>query len=177
MGSRGYRRVLRSVALQGCLLLVGLSLTPSLAAAKGDKVSELYRASTGSVSSTASAAIDIKIQRFSTEADKETLVQALEANGSEGLYKALTKQKKTGSVSIRGESGHPTYYTQEYTEGGKRQIVILTDQGALFSQAYKKDIKRKTPFTMITMTLDDEGNGGGWPAWAPKLLGTRPRVC
>lgn len=160
MESNGFRRVLLSFALSGCLLLMGLSLTPDLAAAKGDKVSELYRASTGSASSTASAAIDIKIHRFSTEADKEILVQALEANGSEGLFRALTKQKKTGLVSVRGESGHPTYYTQEYTDAGQRHIVILTDQGFLFRQAYEK-IKTKTPFNMITMTLDDEGNGEG----------------
>ena len=95
MRSRCFRRVLWSAALQGCLLFVGLLLTPNLAAAKGDKISELYRASTGSVDSAASAAIDIKIHRISTDADEETLVQALKAEGSKGLFRELTKQKKT----------------------------------------------------------------------------------
>lgn len=160
MESRGFRRAFWSIALQGCLLIAGLSLTPDLAAAKGDKVSELYRARTGPADSAASASIDIKIQRFSTEADEEILAQALEANGSEGLFRELTKQKKTGLVSVRGESGHPTYYTQEYTDADQRNIVILTNQGILFRQAYE-NLKSKTAFMMITMTLDDEGNGKG----------------
>jgi hypothetical protein len=147
--------------LLGCLLVFGLLLTVESAAAKGEKVSELYRATPGAVQTASSASVDIKIHRYSTEEDGQTLAEALQANGASGLHKALKKQKKTGSVSIRGESGHPTFFTRAYEEGGKRHIVIVTDQGTVFSQAFKDEYNGKNPFTVITMMLDGEGNGEG----------------
>lgn len=147
--------------LLGCLLVAGLLLTVDSAAAKGEKVSELYRATPGSVQSASSASIDIKISRYSTDEDAQTLAQALETDGTKGLYKAMKKQKKTGLVEVVGESGNPTFYTREFEEGGKRKIVILTDQGVVLSQVNKKENRGKAQFTVITMTLDDQGNGEG----------------
>ena len=73
----------------------------------------------------------------------------------------MKKQKKTGFVAIRGERGYPTYYTQEFTDGGKRNILILTDREILFEEVYNREISMQFPFTMITMIVDGEGNGQG----------------
>jgi hypothetical protein len=164
MGYRVNKERNRGVFLVGCLLLGSLLITASSASAKGDKVSELYRANAmvpGVVGPGAAASVDIKINRFSTDAEEGSLRLALKAHGPEGLYDKMKKQQKTGFVAIRGERGYPTYYTQEIMDGGKRNLLILTDREIYFEEVYNREISMQFPFTMITMALDEEGNGEG----------------
>ena len=80
---------MRKQVLVDCLILGLLALSVMPAAAKGDKVSELYRANAmvpGVVGPGAAASVDIKVTRFSTEAEEATLQQALKAHGPQGLF-------------------------------------------------------------------------------------------
>jgi len=149
-------------ALVGCLVLSGLSLGSAPAAA--EKVSELYRANAmvpGVVGPDASSSVDIKINRWTTEEEEDGLREALRVGGPERLFTEMKRQKKTGFVALRGDRGYPTYYTQEITEGGQRNILILTDREIYFEEVYNREISMQFPFTMITMILDEEGNGQG----------------
>ena len=161
MMSEGFGRLLGSVVVLGCLVVAGMLVTVDSAAAKGQKVSELYRATPGTAKTANAAPIDIRIKRYSSDEDGQTLAEALAANGSSGLHKALKKLKWTGSISIQNQSAQTTYYTRAYDEGGKRNIVIVTDQSTVVSQAFKAEAKGKKPLTLITMSLDDDGNGEG----------------
>jgi hypothetical protein len=156
-----------------CLLFATLVLTSSPANAKSDKVSELYRANAmvpGAVGPGAAASVDIKINRFSTDAEEEDLRKALKAHGPQGLHKRMKKHQKTGFVAIRGERGYPTYYTQEIMVGGKRNILILTDREIYFEEVYNREISTQFPFTMIMMELDDEGTGQGTAILGAELI-------
>ena len=173
MGNRVGQKQGWSVVLLGCLLVVGVLITTSSATAKGDKVSELYRANAmvpGAVGPGASASVDIKITKFSTDEEEEDLRMALKAHGPQGLHKRMKKHQKTGFVAIRGERGYPTYYTQEILEGGKRNILILTDREIYFEEVYNREISTQFPFTMIMMELDDEGNGQGTALLGAELV-------
>lgn len=151
-----------TVALVGCLVLSGLSLGSTPAAA--EKVSELYRGNAmvpGVVGPDASSLVDIKVNRWSSQEEEAILVEALKVGGPERLYKEMKKQKKTGFIALRGDRGYPTYYTQEIMDGGQRNIFILTDREIYFEEVYNREITMQFPFTMITMILDQEGNGQG----------------
>ncbi len=142
-------------------LLITLAST---GVAGAEKVGELYRVNAmvpGAVGPGAAASVDIKINRWSTQEEEDELRQALQQGGSQGLHKAMKRQKKTGFVAIRGERGYPTYYAQEFTENGKRAILVLTDREIEFEEVYNREISLQFPFTMITMTLDGEGSGSG----------------
>lgn len=173
MGNEADRKRSWSVFLLGCLLLGSLLFTTNAAEAKGDKVSELYRANAmvpGAVGPGASASVDIKINKFSTEEEEEDLRMALKAHGPQGLHKRMKKHQKTGFVAIRGERGYPTYYTQEIMDAGKRNILILTDREIYFEEVYNREISTQFPFTMIMMELDDEGNGKGTAILGAELV-------
>lgn len=157
----------------GSLVLSLLVVAAIPAVAKEGKVSELYRANAmvpGVVGPDAAASVDIKINRFSTEAEEATLQQSLQTHGPQGLFQEMKKQKKTGFVAIRGERGYPTYYTQEFSEGGNRHILILTDREILFEEVYNREITMQFPFTMITMILDSEGSGQGTAILGAELI-------
>lgn len=128
------------------------------------KVSELYRANVmvpGAVGPGSTSMVDIKINRWSTEEEEDELVQALKVGGPERLFNEMKAQKKTGFIALRGDRGYPTYYSQEFMDGGNRHVLILTDREIYFEEVYNREISMQFPFTMITLALDDEGNGQG----------------
>ena len=154
------------------ILAVGGLLLGS-APATAQKVSELYRANAmvpGVVGPDAASLVDIRISRFSTQEEEATLVEALKVGGPERLFKEMKKQKKTGFIALRGDRGYPTYYTQEQSEGGMRNIFILTDREIYFEEVYNREITMQFPFTMITMIMDQEGNGQGTAILGAELM-------
>ena len=164
MRYRVERMLLSRATSLGCLLAVGILVTPTPGMAKGEKVSELYRANAmvpGVIGPDASALVDIKVSRYSTEEEEERLALALKSQGPQGLFKEMKRQQKTGFLAIRGERGYPTYYTREVRTDGNREIWILTDREIFFEEVYNREITMQFPFTMITMMLDEEGNGEG----------------
>ena len=151
-------------AVCAATLLVTLASLALATPAVAEKVSELYRTNAmvpGTVGPGSAASVDIKVSRWSTDEEEDQLVQALKHGGTQGLHKEMKRQKKTGFVAIRGERGYPTYYAQEITENGQRAIIILTDREIEFEEVYNREISMQFPFTMISMALDDEGNGTG----------------
>lgn len=161
MLTRMYESGGRTAALMTALALIGLFAgAPSIQA----KVSELYRANVmvpGVVGPGSTSMVDIKITRWTTQEEEAGLVEALKVGGPERLFKEMKRQKKTGFIALRGDRGYPTYYTQEFTEGGQRSILILTDREIYFEEVYNREITMQFPFTMITILMDEEGNGQG----------------
>ena len=152
----------RTAVLVGSLILGGLSL--GSVPAVGEKVSELYRANAmvpGVVGPGSTSLVDIKVNRWSTQEEEKGLVEALQVGGPERLFNEMKRQKKTGFIALQGDRGYPTYYTQEFTDDGKRNILILTDREIYFEEVYNREISMQFPFTMVAMILDEEGNGQG----------------
>jgi len=161
MLTRIFRSGSRASVLVGCLAIVATLVAVAPASAK---VSELYRANVmvpGVVAAGSTSSVDIKITRWSTEGEEEQLREALRVGGPERLFNEMKRQKKTGFVALRGDRGYPTYYSQEIMDGGKRHIIIVTDREIYFEEVYNREISMQFPFTMITLALDDEGNGQG----------------
>lgn len=161
MLTRIFRSGSRAFVLVGCLAIVATLVAVAPASAK---VSELYRANVmvpGVVAAGSTSSVDIKITRWSTEGEEEQLREALRVGGPERLFNEMKRQKKTGFVALRGDRGYPTYYSQEIMDGGKRHIIIVTDREIYFEEVYNREISMQFPFTMITLALDDEGNGQG----------------
>ena len=167
---------LRTVVPVCCLILILLSLGP--APARAEKLSELYRANVmvpGVVGPGSTSMVDIKVSRWTTEEEEAGLVEALRVGGPERLFKEMKRQKKTGFLALRGDRGYPTYYAQEFTEGDKRHILILTDREIYFEEVYNREITMQFPFTMITMILDEEGNGQGTAVLGAELKWDEPK--
>lgn len=165
------RLTARFLAVVGLLAMV-VALAPSVALAKGD--AEKFRANgiiRGAVGPGASSVVDIKISRWTTEEEREDLLEALRDKGTKGLYDELRKQKKAGFFQIRGEVSYRTLYNHQIVDGSKRRIVIATDRPIEFMEVYDRDISLQFPIALAVIDFDDEkGTGEGIVMYGAELV-------
>jgi len=113
--------------------------------------------------------IRIIIERWSTEQERQALVQAFEQKGADGLLSALRKTERLGTLrkSIT-RSWDLHYAVQVPTADGGRRIIVGTDRYVDFWEANREE-KASYPFTLIELHLDKEGNGDGRISPATKI--------
>jgi hypothetical protein len=112
--------------------------------------------------------VDIAIERWSTDAERQTLVSqlagtTLKTGGQDKLLKALQNIKpRAGFIRTPNSLGWEIQYARDNVQSdGTRQIVIATDKpvsmGAAFSGAESLDY----PFTLIEMRMGANNKGEG----------------
>ena len=79
--------------------------------------------------------VDLRINEYSTAADKAALLEAFTEGGSEGLANALDKMKAKGRAAITGTIGYDVNYIREFKmPDGSRMIRFVTDRPISFAE-------------------------------------------
>jgi len=68
------------------------------------------------------------IFRFSTDEDKQTLLQAFQQGQNQGLFNALDKMKPVGHMDMEGTMGYDVSFIREIQTPTGRQIRFLTNR-------------------------------------------------
>ena len=115
--------------------------------------------------------VEITVDRWSPNAERERLVAALQTKGSDELLKQLQKNKPVGRIRTPDSLGYDLRYAQQTAlpEGG-RMVVIATDRPIGFWEATQRPRSFDYPFTVIQMKLDREGNGSGTISYATRIV-------
>jgi len=115
--------------------------------------------------------VEITVDRWSPNAERERLVAALRTKGPDELLKQLQKNKPVGRIRTPDSLGYDLRYAQQtpLPEGG-RMIVIATDRPIGFWEATQHPRSIDYPFTVIQMKLDREGNGSGTLSYATRIV-------
>ena len=124
-----------------------------------------------------SGTIDIVIERWSTEAERRTLVSAFREKGPEGLRKALEDIKPLGRITTPGSIGYDLRYAHQVPlPGGGRRILAGTERPMSFREMSRGTVSSDYPFTIVEMRLDAKGEGNGRLSLATKIVGDADRV-
>jgi hypothetical protein len=79
--------------------------------------------------------IDIRINSLSTAADQGILLEAFQANGSEGVANALDKMRSKGRIAITGTVGYDLNYIRRFKmPDGSVKIRFVTDRPITFGE-------------------------------------------
>jgi hypothetical protein len=79
--------------------------------------------------------IDIRINSLSTKADQGVLLEAFQADGSEGLANALDKMSSKGRIAITGTVGYDLNYIRRFNmPDGSIKIRFVTDRPINFAE-------------------------------------------
>jgi len=79
--------------------------------------------------------IDIRVNSLSTKADQGVLLEAFQADGSEGLANALDKMSSKGRVAITGTVGYDLNYIRRFNmPDGSVKIRFVTDRPIDFAE-------------------------------------------
>jgi hypothetical protein len=113
------------------------------------------------------ARIDIRIERWSTDEEREQLLDILRGEGSRSrtnreLLRALRRMPRAGFIRSTGTLAWDLRYTQQQPlEEGGRQIVIATDRPIDFWEARNRPRVSDYPFTLLELRLDQNNRGEG----------------
>jgi hypothetical protein len=113
------------------------------------------------------ATVDIKIERWSTDAERQTLLAILleekdKYKANQALLKALQKMPKAGYIRTPNTLAWDLRYArQNPMEDGGRQIVVGTDRPVGFWEARNQPRTMDYPFTILELRLNKEDKGEG----------------
>ena len=115
--------------------------------------------------------IDIVIERWSTDEEREKLRDVLIEKGADKLLDTLKDIKpRTGYLRTSTSLGWDTYYARETPFGdGGRRIIVATDRRMSFAERSNQPRSADYEFTLVEIRLDKNGKGQGKYAVAAKI--------
>jgi hypothetical protein len=106
--------------------------------------------------------VDIVIERYSTKAESQRLLQVFKEKGPDALLDALRDTPRVGYIRTPDSLAYDLHYAEQAPgEDGGRTIMLLTDRPIGFWEAVNRPRTIDYPFTMIQLQLDRTGEGVG----------------
>lgn len=122
---------------------------------------------------TASASVtpvDIVVERWSTDAERDRLMTALSELGTKGFLDILQKLPRVGGFATTGAAGYPIHYAWKAKgPDGIERITLATDRNIGFWEASNQPRTVEYPITLIELRLKPSGDGDGQVAVAAKF--------
>ena len=96
--------------------------------------------------------VTVHIDAYSTEEERQALIQAFEKAGSEGLFNALNKMRSKGHIAITGTLGYDISFVRAIPTLDGTKIRILTNRPIRFGEAWTDS--RSMDYDLSALELD-----------------------
>lgn len=96
--------------------------------------------------------ITVHIEQYSSEEERQVLVEAFEKAGSQGLYNALNKMHAKGHIAITGTLGYDIIFARAIPTSEGTKIRILTNRPITFGEAWTDS--RSMDYNLSALELD-----------------------
>jgi len=114
--------------------------------------------------------VQITIDLWSSDQEREELLAELKSHGDTGLLKALQENPSVGTIRTPDSLAWDLQFARVHpTPDGGRRIVIATDRPISFWEAANLPRSIHYPFTLIEIHLDPQGHGEGKMSVATKI--------
>jgi hypothetical protein len=121
----------------GSLLITGLLIAGSTLAFSANKTETIEATAMGTSTQMGSEfSVTLNIDDYSTQADKQILVEAFQKGGDKGLVNALSKMKAAGHIEVTGTLGYDCSYIQMIPTPTGRKIRFVTNRPLRFGEVY-----------------------------------------
>jgi hypothetical protein len=107
--------------------------------------------------------VDVIIERWSTQEERDSLMGALKEGGPDLLLKQLQKVKDpAGRIATAGSVGEPLAFAwQAPLPDGGRRILIASDRRIGFLEAVNRPRSIDYPFLVLDIRMNADGEGQG----------------
>ncbi len=124
--------------IYGGLLVTTLLITTTLAFSQDDRKIETIDSTAMGTSTQMGKTIGVKvtIYQYSTDEDRQLLVDAFKKGQNQGLVDALSKMKSVGRIAITGTVGYDLSYIRVIPTPTGRKIRFVTNRLIRFGEAY-----------------------------------------
>ena len=167
------------VAVAGLMTATTLAM-PASTQTNGEKLRiSAWAVNMSNIGTGATAQVDFLVDRWSTEAERETLITTMLEQGQDGLLKKLRAMPSHGRMRFPAWQGPDPLHAAlgwdlRYTwqtplpEGGRR-IVLALDRYISFWEQRNQPRTIDYPFTFIEVRVDKNGEGQGKMSIATKI--------
>jgi len=132
---------------------------------------ERYTANAINMNVSAAGQIEIAVDRWSTDEQRDKLMSIMMNNGPDKLLDALQDTPRMGYFRVPGQIGIDIHFARKVPlpEGGER-VVLVTDRRIGFFEAANQPRSIDYPFTVIELRLNRDGEGEGKMSLATKII-------
>jgi hypothetical protein len=111
---------------------------------------------------TGTARVELTVKRWSTDAERTQLLNALSGKGQDALLSQLIKAKPVGSIRVNTGLAWDLRYarTMPQDEGGTR-VFLATDRPMTVAEIWNDPRYSQYPFTLIDLRFDAQGEATG----------------
>ncbi len=115
--------------------------------------------------------IDITVNRWSSDKQRDALMAVVQKKGVERLLDALQDVPAVGHFGVPGNLSWDIRFARELPlpDGGER-VVLVTDRRISFWEAAVRPRSIDYPFTVIELHLNRDGEGEGTMSIATKVI-------
>jgi hypothetical protein len=114
--------------------------------------------------------VDIQINRWSTDAERDQLMQVFREKGQDALLSALQKLPVVGGIRTPGSLNYDLHFARQRPDAeGGRMIFLMTDRYIGVWEAMNRPRTIDYPFTLIQLQLDRSGRGVGKASIATQI--------
>jgi hypothetical protein len=119
---------------------------------------------------TGAGVVEIGVERWSTDAERDRLLTVLLEKGSDALLEELRKLPRAGYIRTPTSLGYDLHYARKAPgEDGGERIVLATDRYITFWEAANRPRTIDYPFTLIELHIGPDGTGEGKMSLATKI--------
>ncbi len=151
------------------LIIAVFFCSPSVFAEEKTDFKETYYANAIALGKGLSSNLQVTITRWTTDEERNLLLQTLVDKGQEEMIKVLEKQKETGFLRLPNTMGYRLYYAYQIKKDNKRRIVLATDRPVTMVEAWRGGRSMDYAITMVELILDENDTGEGTLGFALKL--------
>lgn len=115
--------------------------------------------------------LEIVVDRWSTDAERDRLMNLLLNKGANDFLDALQAAPKVGYIRTRESLGWDLHFARKVRgEDGGERIVLATDRPMSFAELWNRPRSVDYPFTVIELRVNDNGEGDGTLSLATKII-------
>ena len=162
-----------SAGFLAILLATSVAASSSVAQVASNSEREVFTAFAVNISNvgrTGATPIDIVIERWTGDAERDQLMMVFQKEGPDRLLNALRQTRRVGSIRTPDTLAYDLHYARQIPgEDGGRRIVLATDRPIGFWEATTRPRTVDYPFTLIELQLDGRSEGVGKLSIATKI--------
>lgn len=165
------KKTLRLLILAFAASAIGVAIVVAQTHGRPEKFTAFAVNLDGTVIAPAGASVvDIVVERYSSDAERDRLLKALIEKGPEKLLDTLQSLPRVGYIRTPNSLAYDLHYARKtpMAEGGER-IVLVTDRYIGFWEAANRPRTIDYPFTVIELRLNRDGEGEGKMSIATKI--------
>jgi len=114
--------------------------------------------------------VEIRVDRWSSDQERQALLDTLHAKGADNLLSALQKTPRVGFIRTPDSVAWDLHYARTMVgDDGSIRIILGTDRRLSFWELTNRERSVDYPFTIIEIRLDKNGKGEGRMSLATKV--------